>query len=102
MEQLEDRAAVVTGGTSGIGLATAERFAVEGAYVFITGRRQDALDDGVGEIGPNATGIRGDVSDPADLDRLCASVAGRDVFFANALGGESAIREPGPDSGDLP
>jgi len=97
MELLKDRTAVVTGGTSGIGLATARRFAAEGAYVFITGRRQETLDGAVGEIGPNAAGIRGDVSDPADLDRLYASVAERgkplDVVFANAGGGEFATLE---------
>src|SRR5690242_3104489 len=97
MEHLEGRTAVVTGGTSGIGLAAAKRFVAEGAYVFITGRRQEALDDAVGQIGPDATGIRGDVSDPADLDRLYASVAERgkpiDVLFANAGGGEFAPLE---------
>jgi NAD(P)-dependent dehydrogenase (short-subunit alcohol dehydrogenase family) len=97
MGQLEGRTAIVTGGTSGIGLATAERFAAEGAYVFVTGRRQDALDAAVAKIGRNATGVRGDVADLADLDRLYEAVAQRnrriDVLFANAGGGEFATLE---------
>ena len=61
--------AVITGGSSGIGLATAKRFVSEGAYVFITGRRQKELDAAVSEISKNVTGIQGDVSNLADLDR---------------------------------
>lgn len=91
MGQLEDRTAVITGASTGIGLATARRFATEGAHVFITGRRKDALDAALAEIGPGSTGIQGDVADPADLDRLFAAVAqqgrGIDVLFANAGGG---------------
>ena len=97
MGQLEGRTAIVTGGTSGIGLATAERFAAEGAHVFVTGRRQDALDAAVAKIGHNVTGVRGDVADPADLDRLYAAVAQQnrriDVLYANAGGGEFSTLE---------
>jgi NAD(P)-dependent dehydrogenase (short-subunit alcohol dehydrogenase family) len=97
MGQLDGKTAIVTGGTSGIGLATAERFAAEGAHVFITGRRQDALDAAVAKIGHNAVGVRGDVSDLADLDRLYAAVAQQkrriDVLYANAGGGEFATLE---------
>ena len=89
--KLEGRVAVVTGGNSGIGLATAKRFVVEGAYVFITGRRQAELDRAVQEIGPRAVGIRADSSNLADLDGLYDRVKiekGRiDVLFANAGGG---------------
>jgi NAD(P)-dependent dehydrogenase (short-subunit alcohol dehydrogenase family) len=94
MGKLEGKVAVVTGGTSGIGLATAQRFVAEGAYVFITGRRQSELDAAVKQIGKNVTGVQGDVSNLADLDRLYATVKqqkGRiDILFANAGGGEFA------------
>ncbi|MDX3070934.1 glucose 1-dehydrogenase [Streptomyces sp. MI02-7b] len=97
MGQLDGKTAIVTGGTSGIGLATAERFAAEGAHVFVTGRRQDALDAAVARIGHHATGVRGDVADLADLDRLYAAVAEHnrriDVLYANAGGGEFATLE---------
>ncbi|HEX4219760.1 MAG TPA: SDR family NAD(P)-dependent oxidoreductase, partial [Acidimicrobiales bacterium] len=87
-KKLEGKVAVVTGGNSGIGLATARRFVTEGAHVFITGRRQAELDDAVARIGANVTGVQGDVSNLADLDRLFATVKeqqGRiDVLFANA------------------
>jgi len=85
---LEGKVAVITGGNSGIGLATAHRFVAEGAHVFITGRRQAELDEAVRQIGKHITGVQGDVSNLADLDRLFASVKrqqGRlDVLFANA------------------
>lgn len=86
--RLEGRIALVTGGNSGIGLATAQRFAKEGAFVFITGRRQAELDAAVKLIGPNAMGVQGDVSNLSDLDRLFATIKERkgrlDVLFANA------------------
>ena len=94
MNRLEGKVAVITGGNSGIGLATARRFAEEGAHVFITGRRQNELDAAVRQIGKQATGVQGDVSNLADLDRLYATVKrekGRiDVVFANAGGGSLA------------
>jgi NAD(P)-dependent dehydrogenase (short-subunit alcohol dehydrogenase family) len=93
-KKLEGKVAVVTGGNSGIGLATAQRFADEGAHVFITGRRQGELDQAVKQIGKNAIAVQGDVSSLADLDRLYATVKqkqGRiDVLFANAGGGQIA------------
>ena len=88
MALLTGKTAVITGGSTGIGFATAKRFVDEGAYVFITGRRQAELEAAVKELGDDATGVQGDVSNPADLDRLYAAVAdsGRriDVLFANA------------------
>ena len=94
MGKLSGKVAVVTGANSGIGLATAKRFAQEGARVFMSGRRQNELDAAVAEVGENARGIQGDVSNLADLDRLFAIVkeeAGTiDVLFANAGGGEFA------------
>ena len=90
--KLSGKIALVTGGSSGIGLATAKRFVAEGAYVFITGRRQAELDAAVKEIGSNVTAIRSDVANLADLDRLFDTIKqqkGRlDVVFANAGGGE--------------
>jgi len=92
--KLEGKVAVITGGSSGIGLATAQRFVSEGAYVFITGRRQSELDVAVKKIGKNVTAVQGDVSNLADLDRLYAKVKeqkGRvNVVFANAGMGELA------------
>jgi NAD(P)-dependent dehydrogenase (short-subunit alcohol dehydrogenase family) len=88
MGALEGKVAVITGGNSGIGLATAKRFVKEGAYVFITGRRQAELDKAVSVIGKNVTAVQGDVSKLEDLDRLYDAVRkakGRvDVVFANA------------------
>lgn len=89
--RLDGKVALVTGGSSGLGLATAERFAAEGATVFVTGRRAEELDAAVKRIGHGATGVRGDIAKLADLDRLYEVIrqqAGRlDVLFANAGGG---------------
>jgi NAD(P)-dependent dehydrogenase (short-subunit alcohol dehydrogenase family) len=97
MARLEGKIAVITGANSGIGLATAKRFASEGAKVFMTGRRQEQLDAAVKEVGHGAIGVQGDVSNMADLDRLFDVVrreAGSiDVLFANAGGGEFASIE---------
>jgi NAD(P)-dependent dehydrogenase (short-subunit alcohol dehydrogenase family) len=88
MGQLQGKTAVVTGGSTGIGLATAARLASKGAHVFITGRRKDALDRAVESIGSAVTAVPGDISEPADLDRLYDAVRDRgqglDVLFANA------------------
>lgn len=97
MKKLEGKVAVITGGNSGIGLATAERFVSEGAYVFVTGRRQGEVDAAVKRIGKNVTGVQGDVSSLADLDRLYAKVKEQndhiDILFANAGLGELASLE---------
>ena len=86
--KLEGKIALITGGNSGIGLATAKRFVNEGAFVFITGRRQQELNDAVKEIGRNVTAVHGDTSKLDDLDRLFAQIRqekGRlDIVFANA------------------
>ncbi|KJV26287.1 SDR family NAD(P)-dependent oxidoreductase [Luteibacter yeojuensis] len=105
MGKLEGKIAVITGGTSGMALATAQRFVEEGAYVFITGRRQAALDEAVKTIGRNVTGVQGDAANLDDLDRLFATVKrekGRvDVLFASAGSGESApIGEVTPEHFD--
>ena len=88
MLALQGKIAVITGGSSGIGLATARRFVKEGANVFITGRRQAELDKAVAEIGSNVTDVQGDASNLDDLDRLYKEVAAKkgklDVLFANA------------------
>jgi NAD(P)-dependent dehydrogenase (short-subunit alcohol dehydrogenase family) len=88
MGKLEGKVALVTGGNSGIGLASAKRFVNEGAYVFITGRRDRELAAAVKEVGRNVAGVQGDVSNLADLDRLFAQIKrekGRlDIVFANA------------------
>jgi NAD(P)-dependent dehydrogenase (short-subunit alcohol dehydrogenase family) len=88
MHRLDGKIALITGGTSGIGLATAKQFVNEGAYVFITGRREPELAAAVKEIGRNVTGVQGDVSNLANLDRLFAQIRKEkskiDVVFANA------------------
>jgi len=96
MGRLTGKIAVITGGNSGIGLATAKRFVTEGAYVFITGRRQDELDKAVETIGSEVTGVQGDVSNLDDLDRLFATVREEkghvNAMFANAgIGGMSPL-----------
>jgi len=88
MTKLEGKIALITGGNSGIGLATAKQFVNEGAYVFITGRRDRELAAAVKEIGKNVTGVQGDVANPGDLDRLFAQIKREkgklDIVFANA------------------
>ena len=94
MGKLQGKVAVITGGTTGIGFAAAKLFVEEGAYVFITGRRQKELDAAVKAIGGNVTGVQGDVSKLVDLDRLYETVEAKgrriDVVFANAGFGEFA------------
>ncbi|OUL36054.1 glucose 1-dehydrogenase [Nostoc sp. 106C] len=94
MKKLEGKIALVTGGNSGIGLATAKQFVAEGAYVYITGRRQAELDAAVEAIGKNVTAVQTDVSNLADLDRLFATIKQEqghlDIIFANAGGGQVA------------
>jgi NAD(P)-dependent dehydrogenase (short-subunit alcohol dehydrogenase family) len=96
MRRLEGKTAVVTGGGTGIGLGAARRFIEEGAFVYIFGRRQEALDAALAQLGPNARAVRGSVADLADLDRLFAAVkaerGGLDIVFANAgTGGLAAL-----------
>jgi NAD(P)-dependent dehydrogenase (short-subunit alcohol dehydrogenase family) len=90
----QNKVVLITGGTSGIGLATAKRFAAEGAQVFITGRKQAQLDQALAAIGGKVTGVQGDASIASDLDRLYAEIKKRagaiDVLFANAGGGSFA------------
>jgi len=86
--KLDDKVAVITGATSGMALASARLFVDEGAYVFITGRRQDALDEAVKLVGRNVTGVQGDAANLADLDRLFETIerekGGIDVLYTNA------------------
>ncbi len=94
MGKLDGKTAVITGGTSGLALASAKLFVEEGAYVFITGRRQEKVDEAVTFIGRNVTGVQGDAANLDDLDRLFATVKREkgsiDVLFASAGSGESA------------
>jgi NAD(P)-dependent dehydrogenase (short-subunit alcohol dehydrogenase family) len=87
-KKLEGKIAVITGGNSGIGLATAKRFVTEGAYVFITGHRQKQLNLAVSEIGKNVMGIQSDVSNLADIDKIYTTIKDQknriDIIFANA------------------
>src|SRR5205823_14962659 len=88
MGKLEGKVAVITGGSSGLALESAQRFVEEGAYVFITGRRQEALDNAVKAIGRNVTGVRGDAANLDDLDRLFDTAKREngkiDILFASA------------------
>src|SRR3981189_3491699 len=96
MGEVQGKIAVITGGSAGIGLAAAKLFVAEGAYVFITGRRQKELDDAVKEIGDSVSGVQGDVANLADLDRLYEVVKAKgriDIVFANAGLGEFAPLE---------
>jgi NAD(P)-dependent dehydrogenase (short-subunit alcohol dehydrogenase family) len=96
MSTLEGKVAVITGATSGMALATAKLFATKGAHVYITGRDKDKLNDAVAQIGPSATGIRSDASQPRDLDLIAETVqAGHghlDILFASA--GTGTVEEP--------
>jgi NAD(P)-dependent dehydrogenase (short-subunit alcohol dehydrogenase family) len=93
-KKLEGKIAHVTGGSKGIGFATAQRFVAEGAFVFITGRRQEELDDAVRRIGSNVIGVQGDAGSLPDLDKLYARIKQEkghlDIIFANAGGGAFA------------
>lgn len=95
MGQLNNKIALVTGGSSGIGLAVAKRFAEEGAHVYLTGRRKPELDAAVAVLGDRATAVQSDIADLDDLDRLFSVIAaggrGLDVVFANAGGGDGLV-----------
>src|SRR5271169_2446924 len=97
MGKLSNKVAVITGATSGMALATAKLFVEEGAYVFITGRRREKLDEAVKAIGRNVTGVQGDAANLADLDRLYETVKRErgkiDILFASAGQGELAKLE---------
>src|SRR6266849_5258703 len=94
LSKLEGKVALITGGNSGIGLATAKQFVSEGAYVYITGRRQKELDAAVAEIGKDVTAVQSDASNIADLDRLFARLERErgkvDIVFATAASGSPA------------
>lgn len=97
MGKLDGKVAVITGGSTGMALAYAKRFVEEGAHVFITGRRQEALDDAVEAIGRNVTAVRGDAADLADLDRLYDTVRREkgsiDVLWASGMGEQGKLGE---------
>src|SRR5258707_7598878 len=94
MNRLEGKIALITGGSTGIGLATAKHFVSEGAYVFITGRRASELESAAETIGKNVTGVQGDVANLGDLDRLFTQIKRErgklDIVFANAGGAKLA------------
>ena len=96
-QRLSGKVAVITGGSSGLGLATAKRFIDEGAHVFIAGRRQGELDAAVSRLGENATGVQGDIAKISDTERLYAVVKQKkgaiDILFANA--GSASSRRSG-------
>ncbi len=98
MGKFEGKIALVTGGTSGIGLAAAQKFVNEGAYVYITGRRQNELDKAVNQIGKNVTGVQGDISKLEDLDKLYDIIKQEkgklDILFANAGTGTNTDGHP--------
>lgn len=94
MSRLQDKTALITGGSTGIGLASAKRFIEDGAFVYITGRRRDALDAALAELGPNARAIQGDIASLDDLDKLYDTIKQErgqlDILVANAGGGTVA------------
>ena len=95
MGKLDGKVAVITGGTTGMALAGAKLFVDEGAHVFITGRRQDALDEAVKQIGRNVTGVQGDAADLDDLDRLYDTVK-REKGSLDVLWASAGVGEPAP------